>query len=61
VLRRPVESAAEALIHMAAFLGDTPAPVFEIRDVLGGDNRILVTENRTGGALAATLGAAPSC
>ena len=46
---------------MAAFLGDTPAPVFEIRDVLGGDNRILVTENRTGGALAATLGAAPSC
>lgn len=45
-----------ALIHMAAFLGDAPAPVFEIRDVLGDDNRILVTENRTGAALAATLG-----
>ena len=46
----------KALIHMAAFLGDTPAPVFEIRDVLGEDNRILVTENSTGAALATTLG-----
>ncbi len=46
----------KALIHMAAFLGATPAPVFEIRDVLGDDNQILVTEPRTGAALAQTLG-----
>jgi ribulose-5-phosphate 4-epimerase/fuculose-1-phosphate aldolase len=46
----------KALIHMAAFLGDTPAPVFEIRDVLGDDNKMLVMENRTGAALAAVLG-----
>jgi HCOMODA/2-hydroxy-3-carboxy-muconic semialdehyde decarboxylase len=46
----------KALIHMAAFLGDTPAPVFEIRDALGDDNKMLVTENRTGAALAAVLG-----
>ena len=46
----------KALIHMAAFLGSTPAPVFEIRDVLGDDNRILVSENRTGAALAKVLG-----
>lgn len=46
----------QALIHMAAFLGDEPAPVFEIRDVLGDDNHILVTECRTGAALADTLG-----
>ena len=45
----------KALIHVAAFLGDKPAPVFEIRDVLGDDNRILVTEPRTGAALARTL------
>jgi ribulose-5-phosphate 4-epimerase/fuculose-1-phosphate aldolase len=46
----------KALIHMAAFLGSTPAPVFEIRDVLGDDNRMLVSENRTGAALANVLG-----
>ncbi len=46
----------KALIHMAAFLGDTPAPVFEIRDVLGDDNKMLVTESRTGAALAAVMG-----
>jgi ribulose-5-phosphate 4-epimerase/fuculose-1-phosphate aldolase len=46
----------KALIHMAAFLGDTPAPVFEIRDVLGDDNKMLVMENRTGAALAAVMG-----
>lgn len=45
----------KALIHMAAFLGDKAAPVFEIRDVLGDDNSILVTEPRTGAALARTL------
>jgi HCOMODA/2-hydroxy-3-carboxy-muconic semialdehyde decarboxylase len=46
----------KALIHMAAFIGDQPVPVFEIRDVLGDDNRMLVTENRTGAALAKVLG-----
>lgn len=46
----------KALIHMAAFLGNAPAPVFEIRDVAGDDNKMLVTENRTGAALAAMLG-----
>ena len=46
----------KALIHMAAFLGDRPAPVFEIRDVLGDDNKMLVMENRTGAALAAVMG-----
>ena len=46
----------KALIHMAAFLGHAPVPVFEIRDVLGDDNKMLVTENRTGAALAAILG-----
>jgi HCOMODA/2-hydroxy-3-carboxy-muconic semialdehyde decarboxylase len=46
----------KALIHMAAFLGNAPAPVFEIRDAVGEDNKMLVTENRTGAALAAILG-----
>jgi HCOMODA/2-hydroxy-3-carboxy-muconic semialdehyde decarboxylase len=46
----------KALIHMAAFLGSTPAPVFEIREVLGEENQMLVTENRTGAALASRLG-----
>ena len=46
----------KALIHMAAFLGADPAPVFEIRDVLGDVNQMLVTESRTGAALARTLG-----
>ena len=50
------EAPLKALIHMAAFLGAEPAPVFEIRDVLGEDNHILVTEPRTGAALARTLG-----
>jgi ribulose-5-phosphate 4-epimerase/fuculose-1-phosphate aldolase len=46
----------KALIHMAAFLGSSPAPIFEIRDVDGDENAMLVTENRTGAALASTLG-----
>lgn len=46
----------QALIHMAAFLGNTPAPVFDIRDVLGDDNKMLVTTNETGAALAKVLG-----
>jgi len=46
----------KALIHMAAFIGAEAAPIFEIRDVLGDDNRMLVSENRTGAALAKVLG-----
>jgi ribulose-5-phosphate 4-epimerase/fuculose-1-phosphate aldolase len=46
----------KALIHMAAFLGDVAAPIFEIRDAVGENNKMLVTENRTGAALAAILG-----
>jgi ribulose-5-phosphate 4-epimerase/fuculose-1-phosphate aldolase len=46
----------KALIHMAAFLGSSPTPVFEIRDAAGVENKMLVTENRTGAALAAVLG-----
>jgi ribulose-5-phosphate 4-epimerase/fuculose-1-phosphate aldolase len=46
----------KALIHVAAFLGNAPAPVFEIRDAVGDDNRMLVNENRSGAALAALLG-----
>ena len=41
---------------MAGFLGTTPVPVFEIRDVLGGDNQMLVRDSKTGGALAKALG-----
>ena len=47
----------QALIHMAAFLGSTPVPIFDIRDVLGDDNKMLVTTNQTGAALAMVLGA----
>ena len=46
----------QALIHMAAFLGNTPTPVFDIRDVLGDDNKILVNTIETGAALAKVLG-----
>jgi ribulose-5-phosphate 4-epimerase/fuculose-1-phosphate aldolase len=46
----------KALIHMAAFLGNAPAPIFEIRDAVGDDNKMLVSENRSGAALAAMLG-----
>ena len=46
----------QALIHMAAFLGSAPAPIFDIRDVLGDDNKMLVTSNQTGAALAKVLG-----
>ena len=49
----------KAMIHMAAFLGQTPAPVFEIRDVLGDRNSMLVLDNTTGAALAAKLGERP--
>ena len=47
----------QAVVHMAAFLGAAPAPVFEIRDVLGPDNDMLVRDTTTGAALARVLGA----
>jgi HCOMODA/2-hydroxy-3-carboxy-muconic semialdehyde decarboxylase len=46
----------KALIHTAAFLEDSAAPIFEIRDVAGDDNKMLVNDNRLGAALATTLG-----
>jgi HCOMODA/2-hydroxy-3-carboxy-muconic semialdehyde decarboxylase len=45
-----------ALAHVAGFLGTTPVPVFEIRDVLGADNQMLVRDSKTGAALAKALG-----
>jgi HCOMODA/2-hydroxy-3-carboxy-muconic semialdehyde decarboxylase len=46
----------QALVHVAGFLGATPVPVFEIRDVLGAQNDMLVHDNRTGAGLAKALG-----
>jgi ribulose-5-phosphate 4-epimerase/fuculose-1-phosphate aldolase len=45
-----------ALIHVAAFLGTEPAPVFDIRDSLGPDNLMLVNTQKPGADLARTLG-----
>ncbi len=45
----------QAIAHMAAFLGASPVPVFEIRDVLGPNNDLLVRDSRTGAALAKVL------
>ena len=46
----------QALVHVAGFLGTTPVPVFEIRDVLGTQNQMLVRDSKTGAAVARTLG-----
>ena len=46
----------KALIHVAYFLGTEPAPVFEIRNADGDDNRMLVNNIKTGAALAKVLG-----
>lgn len=46
----------QPIIHMAAFLAPV-VPLFEIRDVEGEDNHILVTNPRSGLALAKTLAA----
>ena len=48
----------QALIHMAAFLGNTPAPVFDIRDVLGDDNKMLGDHERDRRGARESLGAA---
>jgi HCOMODA/2-hydroxy-3-carboxy-muconic semialdehyde decarboxylase len=45
-----------ALIHMAAFLGDEPAPVFDTRVAPGGDFTMLVLNSQSGAALAKELG-----
>ena len=44
------------LIHVAYFMGFDPVPVFEIRDADGLDNKMLVNNAKTGGALAKVLG-----
>jgi ribulose-5-phosphate 4-epimerase/fuculose-1-phosphate aldolase len=46
----------QALAHISGFLGTTPVPVFEIRDVLGAENQMLVRDSKTGAAVAKTLG-----
>jgi len=46
------------IIHTASFLPDE-VPLFEIRDVEGENNGILVTNQRSGAALAGKLGAGP--
>ena len=44
-----------AVTHMGSFIG-TCAPVFEIRDVVGDDNDLLITNGKLGKALAECLG-----
>ncbi|HEY8579952.1 MAG TPA: class II aldolase/adducin family protein [Beijerinckiaceae bacterium] len=44
-----------AVTHMGSFIG-VCAPVFEIRDVVGDDNDLLITNRTLGAALARTLG-----
>lgn len=46
----------QAITHVGAFLGSTPVPVFEIRDVAGPQNDMLVRDNKTGAGLAKALG-----
>lgn len=45
-----------ALIHVAAFLGSDPAPVFDLRDSEGPQNLMLVHDRKAGSDLARTLG-----
>ena len=46
----------QALTHVSGFLGVTPVPVYEIRDVTGPENNMLIRDAKTGSALAKTLG-----
>ncbi|MCI2809550.1 class II aldolase/adducin family protein [Eoetvoesiella caeni] len=48
------EAPLRPLCHMAGFIG-AGAPIFEIRDVVGDGSSLLVTDNRLGAALAASL------
>ena len=45
-----------ALVHVAGFLGATPVPIFEIRDVAGPQNDMLVRDAKTAAGLAKALG-----
>ena len=45
----------QGLVHVADFLGTTPVPAFEIRDLLGPDNNMLVRDSKTGTALTKVL------
>ncbi|MDB5571455.1 MAG: HCOMODA/2-hydroxy-3-carboxy-muconic semialdehyde decarboxylase [Hyphomicrobiales bacterium] len=49
-----------AVTHMGSFIG-TCAPVFEIRDVVGDDNDLLITNRKLGRALAECLGQGTVC
>ncbi|HEY4030133.1 MAG TPA: class II aldolase/adducin family protein, partial [Caulobacteraceae bacterium] len=44
------------VVHVAYFLGFDPVPVFDIRDVAGEDNKMLVNTAPLGAGLAKTLG-----
>ena len=46
----------KALIHVAAFLGTEPAPVYDLRESEGPQNLMLVHDSKAGGDLARTLG-----
>jgi len=46
----------KALIHMAHFIGSEPAPVFDLEDVEGPNNNMLVLNPKSGEALAKKLG-----
>jgi ribulose-5-phosphate 4-epimerase/fuculose-1-phosphate aldolase len=46
----------KALIHMAHFIGSEPAPVFDLEDVEGPNNTMLVLNPKSGEALAKKLG-----
>jgi ribulose-5-phosphate 4-epimerase/fuculose-1-phosphate aldolase len=47
------------VIHMAGFLGEQAAPVFEIGEVAGDATDLLITSSSLGAALAESLGDAP--
>lgn len=47
-----------AVTHMGSFIG-TCAPVFEIRDVVGDDNDLLISNRKLGRALAECIGEGP--
>jgi HCOMODA/2-hydroxy-3-carboxy-muconic semialdehyde decarboxylase len=46
----------KALIHMAHFIGSDPVPVFDLEDVEGPNNNMLVINPDSGAALAKKLG-----
>ncbi len=46
----------KALIHMAHFIGSEPVPVFDLEDVEGPNNNMLVLNPKSGAALAQKLG-----